>query len=122
MINIKKILAALATAALALPALTGAQTFDDHTKIRILRGAPQMPDQITKFECPAGSFYSGGQCTLVSMQDTSGPYVCTYYEWVITSADTGFIGSYAFPSTTDKTAVTWKDNYYAPGSVRCYRG
>lgn len=120
MINIKKILAALATAALVLPALTGAQTFDDHTKIRVLRGTPAK-DPSAPYECPAGSTYSGGQCTLISNQDTSGPYVCTRYEWITTSSDTGFIGSYAFPSTTDKTAVTWKDNYYAPGSVRCYR-
>jgi hypothetical protein len=69
MTNTKKLFAALATAALVFPTLTGAQVFDDHTKIRILRGAPSQID--APFNCPAGSVYSGGECTLISNQAAS---------------------------------------------------
>jgi len=119
--NLKKIAAAAAIFIMSIPMLLSAQTFEDHTKIRQLIGKPPAIPIADVPSCPSGSTLSGGQCVLISNQAASGPYVCTQYEWVATSSDTGFIGSYSFPSTTDKTAVTWKDNYYAPGSVRCYK-
>jgi hypothetical protein len=68
---IKKIFAACATASIFLPTLTGAQTFEDHTKIRSLSGAPKT--SIPQYECAAGTVYSGGQCVLISNHDGDGP-------------------------------------------------
>ena len=65
----KNFAAIVAAVALAVPVLTGAQTFDDHTKIRILRGTAENAT-IPKYECPAGSTYSGGQCVLISNHAT----------------------------------------------------
>lgn len=64
---IKKIIAACATATLLLPMLTGAQTFEDHTKIRTLSGKPSTPPTEVP-SCPSGSTLSGGQCVLISNQ------------------------------------------------------
>lgn len=77
--HFKKFAMAAAISAMSLPMLLGAQTFEDHTKIRQLIGRPATPATDMP-SCPTGSTLSGGQCVLISNQGTPyGPAWTSYF-------------------------------------------